>query len=133
MMGISSITEEQQEQVGHVNFSISVCQSSDGTERLEGESWALGCLHCTCHFGQVLCAAPECPPTPCPHPARPTSSQQCCPTCPTINSNQNTVTTNNNSYHSINCLSDDSLKSYDHGETWKVCQISFSFIPLSNQ
>ncbi|OXA42776.1 Cysteine-rich motor neuron 1 protein [Folsomia candida] len=106
------------EQVGHVNFSISVCQSSDGTERLEGESWGLGCLHCTCHHGQVLCAAPDCPPTPCPLPTLTTPPTKCCPSCP----HQNTVTTN--SSLNSNCLSDDSLKSYGHGETWKVgaCQ-----------
>lgn len=105
--------------MGHVNFSISVCQSSDGTERLEGESWGLGCLHCTCHHGQVLCAAPDCPPTPCPLPTLTTPPTKCCPSCP----HQNTVTTN--SSLNSNCLSDDSLKSYGHGETWKVC-LAFS-------
>lgn len=46
--------------------NISICQSSDGTQRLEGEMWTLSpCLRCICHSGQVLCVSPECPPAPC--------------------------------------------------------------------
>lgn len=116
------------EEMGPSNFNVSVCQSSDGSQRLEGEMWNLSpCLTCTCHSGQVLCTAPDCPPTPCPNSFM-KNPHDCCLSCPSkgekrdgdILEQLNAFT--NNSSHSKKpiCLSDDSAKSYSEGETWKV-------------
>lgn len=122
--------EESTGLLNHLN--VTICLSSDGTERLEGEIWTLSsCLSCTCHGGQVMCAAPECPPTPCTSP----KLVDCCLQCP---SDQDIDKDGHNSANTAtappaakNCLSDDSEKTYTDGEMWKVCCI-FCTISLQN-
>ncbi|ODN05656.1 Cysteine-rich motor neuron 1 protein [Orchesella cincta] len=115
-----------------VSFSlvnVSVCLSTDGVERIEGETWTLSsCLTCTCHSGQVFCAAPDCPPTPCSSP----KLVDCCLQCPSSNNDNTDDDDDGSKDHSVtslktsnkNCLSDDSIKTYLDGDTWKVgsCQ-----------
>ncbi len=106
--------------------NVSVCQSSDGLHHLEGEVWKLGsCLTCTCHYGQVLCAAPECPPTPCAESGIEREGD-CCLTCVSRGgSDGNAITNSSNDSSKLNCFSDDSHQAYANGEMWKVRHFPF--------
>jgi len=86
-----------------------------------GTTWQVNsCLTCTCLHDEVLCEAKNCPPAPCPESDMEQEPKDCCPRCSSSKGRKlEKIETNEST--SRTCYSNDDMKEYQNGESWKVC------------